>query len=58
MIAEVSASGALIGLVAGLGIWLMVSRVPWGRVPTLDQRLAPYLRGIRPGDLTAAPAHR
>jgi tight adherence protein C len=58
MTPELSATGALIGLVAGLGIWLMVSRVPWRRVPTLDQRLAPYLRGIRPGDLAAVAAHR
>jgi len=52
---ELSASGALLGLVAGLGAWLMVSRVPWRRVPTLDQRLAPYLRGIRPGARPTVP---
>ena len=47
--AGLSATGALLGLMAGLGAWLMVSRMPWHRVPTLDQRLAPYLRGIRAG---------
>jgi tight adherence protein C len=42
-----SAAGALIGLSAGLGAWLVVSRVPGRRTLTLDQRLAPYLRGLR-----------
>jgi tight adherence protein C len=58
MIAELSAVGALLGLVAGLGAWLMLSRAPWRRVPTLDQRLAPYLRGIRPGERPGTTAHR
>jgi tight adherence protein C len=48
---KLSALGAMIGMVAGLGAWLVVSRVPWKRTPTLDQRLAPYLRGVR----TAGP---
>ena len=60
MTTELSASGAFFGLLAGLGGWLMISRVPWRRAPTLDQRLAPYLRGIhldrRPS--VASPAHR
>jgi tight adherence protein C len=42
-----SATGALLGLVAGLGAWLVIARLPWRRRPTLDQRLAPYLRGVR-----------
>jgi tight adherence protein C len=60
MSTELSVSGALVGLAAGLGGWLMVSRVPWRRTPTLDQRLAPYLRGINPDRLSrvAARAHR
>jgi tight adherence protein C len=63
MTTALSPSGALLGLMAGLGLWLMVNRVPWGRGPTLDQRLAPYLRGIRRGERPdgqpgAATAHR
>jgi tight adherence protein C len=60
MTTELSASGALFGLLAGLGGWLLISRVPWRRSPTLDQRLAPYLRGVHPaGRLSAAaPEHR
>jgi tight adherence protein C len=50
MNAAVSATGALLGLVAGLGTWLVVARLPWRRKPTLDQRLAPYLRGVRARD--------
>ncbi|GLY19244.1 type II secretion system F family protein [Kineosporia rhizophila] len=42
-----SAAGALVGAVAGIGAWLIVLGVPWRRHPTLDQRLAPYLRGAR-----------
>ncbi|HST86515.1 MAG TPA: type II secretion system F family protein [Kineosporiaceae bacterium] len=59
MTTELSASGALFGLLAGLGGWLIISRVPWRRAPTLDQRLAPYLRGIHPAGRpsVAAPAH-
>ena len=40
-------TGALVGLVAGLGLWLIVVRLPWLRRPTLDQRLAPYVRDAR-----------
>lgn len=54
-----STTGALVGLLAGLGAWLMISRVPWRRVPTLDQRLAPYLRGLHPGESrSVSPGHR
>ncbi len=42
-----SATGALAGALAGLGAWLVVLGLPWHRRPTLDQRLAPYLRGAR-----------
>jgi tight adherence protein C len=37
-------AGALIGLGFGLGLWLLLVRLPWLRRPTLDQRLAPYVR--------------
>jgi tight adherence protein C len=37
-------SGALVGLALGVGVWLVVVRLPWFRRPTLDQRLAPYVR--------------
>jgi tight adherence protein C len=49
MTAETSSTGALLGLIAGLGFVLVVARLPWRRTPTLDQRLAPYLRGVRSG---------
>lgn len=35
--------GAVLGLAAGLGIWLIVAHA-WSRRPTLDARLSPYLR--------------
>jgi tight adherence protein C len=38
-----SVTGALLGLVAGLGAWLVVVRL-LARRPPLDERLAPYLR--------------
>ncbi|RJK96542.1 type II secretion system F family protein [Vallicoccus soli] len=37
-------SGALVGLLASVGLLLAVTRVPALRRPTLDDRLAPYLR--------------
>jgi tight adherence protein C len=48
----VNATGALVGLLAGLGLALAVSRVPALRRPSLDDRLAPYLRdSARPSRL-------
>jgi tight adherence protein C len=44
---QLSAIGAVIGAGVGLGAWLVVSRIPWSKTPTLDQRLAPYLGGVR-----------
>lgn len=41
---SLSAAGALVGLLAGLGLWLVLVRLPWMRRPTLDERLAPYVR--------------
>jgi tight adherence protein C len=40
--------GAVLGLVAGLGLWLVLVRLPVMRRPTLDDRLAPYLRTVSP----------
>ncbi|GAA3591829.1 type II secretion system F family protein [Kineosporia mesophila] len=42
-----SAVGALLGALTGIGGWLVVLGAPWNRRPTLDERLAPYLRGAR-----------
>lgn len=43
-----SSTGALLGLVAGLGLVLVVTRLPWLRRPRLDDRLAPYVRDAAP----------
>ena len=51
---QLSALGAVIGAGLGLGAWLVVSRIPWSSTPTLDQRLAPYLRGVRSSGIPAA----
>jgi tight adherence protein C len=52
--------GALVGLVTGLGAALVWWRLPWRRRPTLDDRLAPYVRDAVPASrlLTAAPVTR
>ena len=39
-------TGGLIGLVGGLGAWLVLVRLPMMRRPTLDDRLAPYVRDV------------
>ncbi len=45
-------TGAGLGLVAGLGAWLVLVRVPYMRRATLDDRLAPYVRDVaRPSTL-------
>ena len=47
-----SLTGAAVGLLAGAGLALAVSRVPALRRPRLDDRLAPYLRdSARPSRL-------
>ncbi|HZI95994.1 MAG TPA: type II secretion system F family protein [Actinomycetales bacterium] len=52
MSASISLTGAALGAVAGLGLWLVVVRLPVMRRPTLDDRLAPYLRdAARPSRL-------
>lgn len=53
-------AGAGLGLVAAVGIWLILRALPVGRRPTLDARVAPYL-GVhlpsrRPGGPVAAAA--
>ncbi|MPZ16257.1 MAG: pilus assembly protein TadB, partial [Chloroflexi bacterium] len=43
-----NALGALVGLLAGLGLFLVVRGVPLRRGPSFEQRLAPYLRDAMP----------
>ncbi|MBK5307500.1 MAG: type II secretion system F family protein [Frankiaceae bacterium] len=46
--------GVALGVVAGGGLWLVVTGTPMARRPTLDARLAPYLRDApRPSRLLA-----
>ena len=59
------AQGALVGLALGVGLALVVARLPLLRRISLDDRLAPYLRdGVRPsrllvrGSTTSMPALR
>jgi tight adherence protein C len=40
----VTGAGLALGALAGGGAWLAVTGVPWLRRPSLDDRLAPYLR--------------
>lgn len=58
----VSPVGALLGLAAGLGLLLAVSRAPALRRPSLEDRLGPYLRDtprpsilLRAGPATVTP---
>lgn len=56
-VGDLSPTGALLGLVAGIGLLLVVTRVPWLRRPVLDDRLAPYLRDAAPPSrLLGAPS--
>lgn len=48
MSVELSPIGALLGLAFGLGVVLFLARLPGLRRPTLDDRLAPYLRDAVP----------
>ncbi len=49
-----AATGAAVGLLAAGGVWLVATRTPLARRPTLDSRLAPYLRDTpRPSRLLA-----
>ncbi|MDX6199076.1 MAG: tight adherence protein [Actinomycetota bacterium] len=46
--------GILLGVLAGGGLWLVATGTPMARRPTLDARLAPYLRDTpRPSRLLA-----
>lgn len=45
------AVGALVGAAVGLGLWLVVSGIPWRRTVDLVDRLEPYL-----GDVTPRPS--
>lgn len=50
-------TGAALGLVSGLGGWLVITRLPFTRRPRLDDRLAPYLRDTaRPSRLLSEDA--
>ena len=53
--ASAPALGALLSLLASLGTLLAVSRFPAMRRPTLDERLAPYLRDSPPGSRLLQP---
>lgn len=55
MSGPMSMTGAVLGAVLGLGLWLAVVRLPVLRRPSLDERLAPYLRdAARPSRLLAS----
>ncbi|MFP5346168.1 MAG: type II secretion system F family protein [Actinomycetes bacterium] len=49
-------AGALLGLVLGLGLWLTLVRLPFLRRPTLDDRLAPYVRDAAPASRLLRPS--
>jgi tight adherence protein C len=55
---DFSGPGAVLGLAVGVGVLLIVGHLNRRRRPTLDQRLAPYLRGIRSGNGSARFAPR
>jgi tight adherence protein C len=42
------ATGAVLGLCAGVGVLLVLGWSPWLRRPGLEQRLAPYVRDALP----------
>jgi tight adherence protein C len=49
-----SLAGMVLGVLAGGGVWLAVTGLPMARRPSLDARLAPYLRDApRPSRLLA-----
>lgn len=49
-----SAAGGLAGLTAAIGLLIVLGRLPWRRTPTLEQRLAPYVRDAVPPGRRAA----
>lgn len=48
-------TGALLGLALGVGLVVIAARIPAARRPTLEQRLAPYLRDAPPPSRLRAP---
>ena len=54
LLGPMSATGALVGLGAGLGALVIVMRVPWRRAPHLEDRLAPYIQDVATGQARAA----
>ena len=46
--------GGLVGLLAAVGLLIAGARLPWRRTPTLEQRLAPYVRDAVPPARRAA----
>ncbi len=51
-----ASTGVALGALGGAGAWLAVNGLPWLRRPTLDDRLAPYLRDTpRPSRLLLEP---
>ncbi len=53
-----SGAGAAVGLLGGLGLVLVVARVPVGRTPDLEARIAPYLPDVLPSRLLENPDRR
>lgn len=48
-------AGVLLGLMLGLGLLMILSRLPWLRARDLDRRIDPYLRRSHSASLFAAP---
>ena len=46
--------GGLVGFLAAVGVLVVVARLPWRRTPSLEERLAPYLRDTGPAPRRAA----
>lgn len=55
LVHQLSPLGALLGLGGGVGLWLVLVRLPWLRRPSLDTRLAPYVGQVRPSRLLPEP---
>lgn len=59
MMSPTPGMGAFVGVVLGLGLWLVVAGVPIGRRVDLIARLEPYLRDtVRPSSLSDGSATR
>lgn len=48
-------AGVLLGLMLGLGLLMILSRLPWLRARDLDRRIDPYLRRSHSASLFVAP---